>query len=226
LGSSARELPKRVSEVFVHIAKEDAGALRVLLWAKDESAEFAGGDYKEAFEIINRHMPPVVSGTGCSPQQPLLSDTGFESKAAHYEGLGPLKDQQRPIVSRSDAPLARFSIVRSADEAESEKPNSPFFYSDNEYAFFVEPMVAEVRVQDVKSYGVRTQEPVAFDKDLAVVAKTPRARVEQFERDQHAVFELRPSQDWLADRATVFVFDGRRIGPDGAVDVRAETGGR
>ena len=207
-----------------HVAKVLDGTLKVRVWAEGKNGQ--SEDYAELFTLVNKNTTPEVTRGGSAPWQPLSSYSDFESKAAHYEGLGALKDQQRPIVSRSDLPLARFSIVRSADEAESARPDSRFFYTDNEHAFCVEPMVAEVLLQHVKTYGVRMQEPVAFNKELMVMAKAPRMRVEQFERDEHATFELRGGRDWLADKATVLVYDGRRIGPNGALDGRTEIDGR
>jgi hypothetical protein len=103
---------------------------------------------------------------------------------------------------------------------------SPFFYQDQDHAFFVEPWLTETTSEEWEGWLVtdvsagRQFEQAEWWDDLELVAATAGS-TEPCAMDASALFQLKPRQDWLTDSATALQVGTRLIGRGGGLDVAA-----
>lgn len=100
---------------------------------------------------------------------------------------------------------------------------SPFFYQDNQHAFYVEPTLTEATIDQWEEWVISTPLPEpGFDRDdwwteVPIFAEVPIAEP-SFAVDPLAHFGFQLKRDWVTDPATFLRFDERLIDRTGGVD--------
>ena len=244
------------AKALIHVSKEfdgeREGALRIHL----------GGAIGRTFRLASKNSAPTVGPGVADPSHPY---TPSHVEATRYRGdkqLG-VDFTQKITTEKGSAPKTetvhqkiaslpgRFQMLRPSqplrlpnaevDAAHVAALVSPFFISDSQHTFYVEPKLHQQTFNVTEKYGYE-YEPVdpggggvgwvpelpiipVIPEDLIVIEPRPPWEVDPLEDPDpevlispETIFEVEKKPDWTTDPGTVVVFDGGLVGGDGLLE--------
>lgn len=193
------------------------------------------------FQLESKLVPPTVVGGALKPDDKFntgtreatkefgggtLSVSFIKETRVGSGGVEPEKTESIPVLGkgRTEYSLVFPSAPLSDVDAKLAPWLNPFFYSDDEHLFFVEPRIAETTVDEWESWVVMEPVPPRIIDIPTVIRETPvwpgkpwvdpvppRVWDDRF----GGVFD--PPRDWLNDDRAIVLLNDQAIGRTGSI---------